>query len=90
MKAGRPSTVGGTTIRRGAWFGLLALATACLLGGCSTGSYFQIDKYAYARLAAPYNRVELKRSSTLDVLSLFDSPSDDCAARSSSCAFIQP
>ena len=47
-----------------------AVAGLCLLCGCSGPA----DKYAYSRLAGPYRRIQLKTSSTLDVLSLLDSP----------------
>jgi hypothetical protein len=52
---------------------LLALAGLCVLSGCSAPAA-QSGEYSYERLAAPYRHVQLKTSTTLDTLSLLDSP----------------
>jgi hypothetical protein len=76
MRGKRSSSEDGRAIRGSAMLSLLALAGSSLFSGCTMPELQppQTDSYAYSRLAAPYRTVKLKTSTTLDVLSLLESP----------------
>jgi hypothetical protein len=86
MNIGRPQAENQqTAVERGLWC-VAALLLGMSLAGC--GAYSSSKKASYAKLAIPYDRAELKTSTTLDVLNVAQDPEYQFGAKEVEAAVV--